>query len=88
VYVKIIVITLFVVMLGAVFVPTFAQQFKEPDYTIRGAEVSGFEIDTDTATLTISLEPRARGELIITLPRNLIDARDGFKDLAMSMLNY
>jgi len=81
VYVKIIVIALFVVMLGAVIVPTFAQQFKEPDYTIRGAEVLGFEIDTGTATLTISLEPRARGELIITLPRNLIDARDGFDDI-------
>ena len=69
------------VMLGAVFVPTFAQQFKEPEYTIRGAEVLGFDLDTDTATMTISLDPRARGELIITLPRNLIDARDGFDDI-------
>ena len=73
-------------MLGAVIVPTFAQQFKEPDYTIRGAEVLGFDIDTDTATLTISLEPRARGELIITLPRNLIDARDGFKDIDFDII--
>jgi len=73
-------------MLGAVFVPTFAQQFKEPDYTIRGAEVLAFEIDTDSATLTISLEPRARGELIITLPRNLIDARDGFKDIDFDII--
>jgi hypothetical protein len=68
-------------MLGAVIVPTFAQQFKEPEYTIRGAEVLGFDLDTDTATLAILLEPRARGELIITLPRNLIDARDGFDDI-------
>ena len=39
-------------MLGAVIVPTFAQQFKEPEYTIRGAEVLGFEIDTDTLEIT------------------------------------
>ena len=74
------------VMLGAVIVPTFAQQFKEPEYTIRGAEVLGFEIDTDTAVMTISLDPRARGELIITLPRNLIDARDGFKDIDFEIM--
>jgi len=78
--VKIIVIMLFVVMLGAVIVPTFAQQFKEPDYTIRGADVLGFQIDPETSSLIISLDARARGELIITLPRNLIDAKIGFED--------
>jgi len=78
---KIIVITLFVVMLGAVITPTFAQQFKEPEYTIRGAEILGFEIDKETASLIISLDPRARGELIIILPRNLIDAKIGFQDI-------
>ena len=81
VYVKIIVITLFVVMLGTLISPTFAQQFKEPNYTIRGAEVSGFEIDQETASLIIFIEPRARGELVITLPRNLIDAKIGFEDI-------
>ena len=81
VYVKIIVITLFVVMLGSVIAPTFAQQFKDPEYTIRGAEIIGFEIDIETASITILLEPRVRGELVITLPRNLIDARDGFDDI-------
>ena len=81
VYVKIIVITLFVVMLGSVIAPTFAQQFQEPDYTIRGAKVLGFEIDVETASLTILLDTRARGEIIIILPRNLIDARDGFDDI-------
>jgi len=78
--VKIIVITLFVVMLGALISPTFAQQFKEPNYTIRGANVSGFEIDPETTSLIITLDPRARGELIITLPRSLIDAKIGFGD--------
>ncbi len=74
-YVKIIVITLFVVMLGAVIVPTFAQQFKEPDYLISSGEILDFEIDPETATLTIFLKARGSGELIITLPRNLIDAK-------------
>ncbi len=77
---KIIVITLFVVMLGALISPTFAHEFKHPDYDIRGGEVLEFEIDTDDAILTISLDTRARGELIITLPRNLIDAKIGFED--------
>ena len=31
-------------MLGAVITPTFAQQFREPEYTIRGADILGFEI--------------------------------------------
>jgi len=81
VYVKIIVITLFVVMLGTLVTPTFAQQFNEPNYTIRGAEVSGFEIDQENASLIISIDPRARGEIAITLLRNLIDAKSGFEDI-------
>jgi len=67
-------------MLGAVIAPTFAQQFNEPNYTIRGGEVLGFEIDPKTSSLIISLDTRARGELIIALPRNLIDAKIGFED--------
>jgi len=78
--VKIIVITLFVVMLVAFITPTFAQQFREPDYTIRGAEIIGFDIDPKTTSLIVSLDARARGELIITLPRSLIDAKIGFGD--------
>ena len=67
-------------MLGTFISPTFAQQFKEPNYTIRGADILGFEIDPETTSLIISLDSRARGELIITLPRNLIDAKSGFED--------
>jgi len=78
--VKIIVITLFVVMLGAVISPTFAHEFKHPDYDIRGGTVSDFEIDPETTSLIIALDARARGELIITLPRSLIDAKIGFGD--------
>jgi len=78
--VKIIVITLFVVMLGTFIAPTFAQQFKEPKYEIRGGTVLGFEIDPENSSLIITLDSRARGELVITLPRNLIDAKTGFED--------
>ena len=79
--VKIIVITLFLVTIGTFTNPAFAQQFEEPNYTIRGAEVSGFEIDSENASLIISIDPRARGELIITLPRSLIDAKIGSEDI-------
>ena len=78
--VKIIVITLFLVAIGTFTNPTFAQQFEEPNYTIRGGEVSGFEIDSENTSLIISIDSRARGELIITLPRSLIDAKIGSED--------
>jgi len=79
--VKIIVITLFLITIGTFTNPAFAQQFEEPNYTIRGAEVSGFEIDSENASLIVSIDPRARGELIITLPRSLIDAKIGSEDI-------
>jgi hypothetical protein len=79
--VKIIVITLFLVTIGTFTNPAFAQQFEEPNYTIRGGEVSGFEIDSENTSLIISIDPRARGELIITLPRSLIDAKIGSEDI-------
>jgi len=78
--VRVIVIMLFLVMIGTFTSPAFAQQFKEPDYEIHGAEVLGFGLDPETATLTILIDPRGKGELIITLPRNLIDAKSGFED--------
>jgi len=68
-------------MLSTFVSPTFAQQFIEPDYTIRGGEVIGFEIDQDNVSLIITLDARARGELVITLPRNLIDAKSGHEDI-------
>jgi len=67
-------------MLGAFISPTFAHEFKHPDYDIRGGTVIDFEIDSETASLIIALDARARGELIITLPRNLIDAKTGSED--------
>jgi hypothetical protein len=77
---KIIVITLFLVIIGMFTTPTFAQQFEEPKYTIRGGEVIGFEIDSKNTSLIISIDTRARGELTITLPRSLIDAKIGSED--------
>ena len=59
---------------------TFAQQFEDFDYSIRGGDILNFEIDSETASLIISLDARARGELIITLPRYLIDAKIGSED--------
>jgi len=58
----------------------FAQQFDDFDYTIRGGEVLDFEIDSENTSLHISIDARARGELIITLPRYLIDAKIGSED--------
>ena len=78
--VKVIVITLFLVMIGTFTSPAFAQQFKEPIYEIRGGTVLGFAIDPETGSLIISLDVRARGEIIVTLPRSLIDAKIGSQD--------
>ena len=78
--VRVIVIILFLVMVGTFTSTAFAQQFKEPDYEMHGGEVIGFALDPETATLTILIDPRRGGELHITLPRNLIDAKDGSED--------
>ncbi len=73
-------------MLGAFISPTFAHEFKHPDYDIRGGTVIDFEIDPETTSLIIALDARARGELIITLPRNLIDAKTGSADRDFEIL--
>ena len=80
------VITLFVIIIGTFTYTSFAQQFKEPDYDIRGGQVLGFEIDPETTSLIISLDARSRGELTITLPRNLIDAKIGSEDTEFKIL--
>jgi len=82
---QVIVIALFFVMIGMFFTPTFAQQFEDLDYVIRGGKVLDFEIDSDISSLIISLDARARGELIVTLPRYLIDAKIGSEDIAFDI---
>lgn len=78
-------IALFLVMIGT-FIPSFAQQFEEPNYDIRGGKVLGFEIDPETTSLIISLDARTRGELIIMLPRYLIDSKTGSEDIDFNIL--
>jgi len=79
--VNVIVIVLFLTTIGIIIQPAFAQQFEEPNYTIRRGEVLGFEIDPETTSLIISIKPRLSGELTITLPRDLIDAKIGSEDI-------
>ncbi|MBT3861374.1 MAG: hypothetical protein HOE93_02320, partial [Nitrosopumilus sp.] len=64
--ISIIVITLSLITIGMFSSLSFAQQFEDLDYTIRGGEVLNFEIDSEAASLFVSLDARARGELIIT----------------------
>ena len=73
-------------MIGTFTGTSFAQQFKEPDYDIRGGKVLGFEINSETTSLIISLDARSRGELSITLPRNLIDAKIDSEDTEFKIL--
>jgi len=73
-------------MIGTFTDTSFAQQFKEPDYDIRGGKVLGFEINSETTSLIISLDARSRGELSITLPRNLIDAKIDSEDIGFKIL--
>ncbi|MDC0173830.1 hypothetical protein OAI55_02180, partial [Nitrosopumilus sp.] len=69
-----------VAMIGVMVPSVFAQQFEDFDYSIRGGEVLKFELDADNTSLLISIDARARGELIITLPRAIIDAKVGSED--------
>lgn len=79
-------IGLFFVIVAAFASPVFAQQYEGLDYDIRGGEVLGFEIDPETASLKILLDIRSKGELIITLPRYLIDAKNGSEDRDFKIL--
>ncbi len=67
-------------MIGVMVPSAFAQQFDDFDYTIRGGEVLDFELDFENTSLLIFIDARARGELIITLPRAIIDAKIGSED--------
>ena len=78
----VLIIVLAIVAMVGVMVPSVtAQQFDDFDYHIRGGEVLNFEIDSETASLLISIDARARGELVITLPRSIIDAKVDSEDI-------
>ena len=75
-----IIVIVSVVMIGVMVPSVHAQQFDDFDYSIRGGEVLDFEIDSENTSLLIFIDARARGELIITLPRAIIDAKIGSED--------
>ena len=77
----VIIVIVSVAMIGMMIPSIFAQQFDDFDYTIRGGEVLDFEIDSENTSLLIFIDARARGELIITLPRDIIDAKIGSEDI-------
>ncbi len=83
---QILVIATFLVMIGLFSTSAFAQQFEDLDYKIRGGEILSFEIDEDKAILKILIDARARGELVITLPRYLIDAKINSEDIDFEIL--
>jgi len=83
---KVIQIALFLVIIGIFTSPAFAQQFREPNYVIDGGEVLDIKIDSETKSLIISLNAKSHGEIIITLPRNLIDAKSGNADIDFTAL--
>jgi len=75
-----IIVVAVIIMIGIVVPNVFAQQFEDFDHSIRGGEVLNFELDSENTSLLISIDARARGELIITLPRAIIDAKIGSED--------
>jgi hypothetical protein len=74
-------------MIGLMVPSVFGQQFQDFDYDIRGGKVLNFEIDSENASLLIFIDARARGELIITLPRAIIDAKIGSEDIDFMVFN-
>ncbi|MGH1521867.1 MAG: hypothetical protein ACRBB2_05805, partial [Nitrosopumilus sp.] len=74
-----------VLVLGMFSSPIFGQM-DGLDYDIRGGKVTNTEINEENTSLIISLDVRARGELTITLPRSLIDAKSNSEDTDFKIL--
>jgi hypothetical protein len=85
------IVTILMISLGTV--PSFAQStstynVKEPlsgqsypvNYNITGATVNDISIDTNETSLVISLQTTSDGNLTITMPGSLIDAKAGAND--------
>ncbi|MGB6463602.1 MAG: PEFG-CTERM sorting domain-containing protein [Nitrosotalea sp.] len=85
------ILTVFVISLASV--PSFAQSMniyviKNPvggqsynvNYTITGATINDMLINTHETSIVISLNSTSDGNLIIDLPRTLIDAKAGAND--------
>ena len=71
--------------IGIFLSPVFGQT-SGLDYDIRGGEVISIDIDDENNSLIILLEPNSKGELVITLPRNLIDAKANSQDTQFKIL--
>ena len=65
--------------------PVFGQT-SGLDYDIRGGEVTGIDIDDENNSLIILIDARTKGELVITIPRNLIDAKVNSEDTEFTIL--
>ena len=76
---------LLLLVIGIYSSPVFGQT-PGLDYDIRGGEVTGLDIDDENNSLIISLDARTKGELIITLPRSLIDAKINSEDAKFKIL--
>jgi hypothetical protein len=63
-----------------------AQEIEELEYQISGAEVTDIELDSYEKSLTILIDVRARGEITITLPRDLIDAKKDSEDINFDII--
>ncbi|MDE1827367.1 MAG: hypothetical protein KGH83_07250, partial [Thaumarchaeota archaeon] len=85
------ILTVFVISMAGV--PSFAQSMntyviKNPaggqaynvNYTLTGATVNDMLINTHETSLVISINSTSDGNLIIDLPRTLIDAKVGAND--------
>ena len=75
-----------ILFLVAVFAPPVFGQTSGLDYDIRGGEVTGLDIDDENNSLIILIDTRTKGELVITLPRSLIDAKNGSEDSEFQIL--
>ena len=75
-----------ILALGLIFVSPVFGQISGLDYDIRGGEVTDIDIDDENNSLIILIDARTKGELVITLPRSLIDAKVNSEDTEFSIL--
>lgn len=86
-------VILAVVLLSFTSVPSFAQlansyTVKNPqggqpytiNYTITGATISDIQVNTQETSLVILINSTSDGNLVIDMPRSLIDAKAGVND--------
>ena len=75
-----------IVLVVGMFASPIFGQVNGLDHDIRGGNIANIEIDNENTSLIISIDARARGELTITMPRNLIDAKINSEDTDFKIL--